>query len=155
MFRNVAAFGAFCAMAFLSPASAQRYQAPADAEQNQVPSNTQQYPSNLQQYQAPSVTNLTGGGLAPASEAVGGGLSQPPGSQYGEYNAPEGGGTSAPSQGVGGGVNDSPYSSYGLNSAAGITGGGLNMVTQGSTNNGAAALAPNGQTYKSLGISGY
>jgi hypothetical protein len=148
MFRNVAAFGAFCAVVFLSPASAQRYQAGPDTGQNQSS-------SNILQYQAPSVTNLTGGGLAPASEGVGGGLSQPPGSQYGEYTAPAGGGTSAPSQSVGGGVDDSPYSSYGLNPVASTTGGGLNMVTQGSTNNGAAALAPNGQSYKSLGINGY
>jgi hypothetical protein len=72
--------------------------------------------------------------------------------------APTGGGIAAPAQpseSVGGGIADSPYSTYGGNSAAAITGGGLDPVTQGSTGNRTSAVAPNGQTYKALGISGY
>jgi hypothetical protein len=100
MFGKMAALGAFCALAFLSPAHAQQYQTPAGG-------------------------NPTGGGVA------------------------------APNQGVGGGIADSPYSSYNGNSPPVITGGGLDPVTQGSTGNRAGAVAPNGETYKSLGISGY
>lgn len=133
MFRKMAAIvGALLAAAVSSRAVAQQY------------------------YQAPAVTNLTGGGIAPANQAVGGGTSQPPESGYGEgYTIPTGGGTAASSEGVGGGISDSPYSSYGSGYAAGITGGGLNAVTQGSNSNAAAAIAPNGETYKALGISGY
>ncbi len=130
MFRKIF-FVALCAPAFLSPAFAQQYQAPATA-------------------------NLTGGGVAPANEAVGGGLSQPPQSNFGEeYTIPAGGGTSASSSGTGGGVNEAPYSSYGSDSVTGISGGGLNGASQGSTGSRPAALAPNGETYRSLGIQGY
>jgi hypothetical protein len=85
-------------------------------------------PARAQQYQTPSAGNPTGGGIAAPNQ---------------------------PSESVGGGIVDPPYSSYSGNSEPVITGGGLDPVTQGPTGNRAAAVAPNGQTYKALGISGY
>ncbi len=86
MFPKTAALGTFCALALLSPAHAQ-------------------------QYQTPSSTNPTGGGIAAPNQLEGGGLS-------------------LPSQNAGGGITNSPYSSY--QSAPAITGGGIDPVTQGS-----------------------
>lgn len=111
MFRKIAALGAFCALAFLSPARAQQYQTPAGG-------------------------NPTGGGIAAPTQGGGGGLSQP-------------------SESVGGGIADPPYSSYNGDSAPVIAGGGLDPVSQGSTGNRGGAVAPNGETYKALGITGY
>ncbi len=111
MLRKIRALSVLCAMAFSNPTIAQQYRAPPDV-------------------------NLTGGGLAPATQGEGSGLSQP-------------------AESVGGGVNNPPYSSYGFSSPNGVTGGGLNAASQGAINNGPGPLAPNGETYKSLGISGY
>jgi hypothetical protein len=137
MFLKIAASASvFFATAFLGAVDAQQYQ---------------QY-----QYQAPSTSNLTGGGIGPANQDVGGGMTQPPGSGYGQgYTIPTGGGMSASTESVGGGVIDTPYSAYGSGYAAGLSGGGTNAVTPGSANSGGLAVAPNGETYKSLGITGY
>jgi hypothetical protein len=107
-------------------------------------------PALAQQYQGSYAPYPAAGGLTPANSATGlsgGGMTAP-----GEGG---GGGMTAPSEGVGGGVTDSPYSSYGAGTAVGISGGGLNAVTQNSLSTGATGVAPNGETYKSLGISGY
>jgi hypothetical protein len=93
-------------------------------------------PARAQQYQIPSGGYPTGGGIVAPGQGGGGGLSQP-------------------SEGAGGGIVDPPYSSYSGNSVPVITGGGLNPLTQAPTGGRASAVAPNGETYKSLGISGY
>lgn len=92
--------------------------------------------ARAQQYQTPAGGNPTGGGIAAPVQGGSGGLSQP-------------------SESVGGGIADAPYSSYTGNSAPVVTGGGLDPVTQGPSGSRGGAVAPNGETYKTLGISGY
>jgi hypothetical protein len=113
-------------------------------------------PALAQQYQGSYAPYPAGGGLAPATSAAGlNGAAAASGAGMTAPGEGVGGGMAAPSEGVGGGVADSPYSSYGAGTAVGISGGGLNAVTQNSLSTGATGVAPNGETYKSLGISGY
>ncbi len=56
---------------------------------------------------------------------------------------------------TGGGVTEGPYSSYNPGNASGLSGGGLDDETQVPAASPRARLAPNGETYRSLGISGY
>lgn len=115
-------------------------------------------PALAQQFQGSYAPYPAGGGLAPATSAAGlsaYGYTTPSGGGITAPSEGVGSGMTAPSEGVGGGVADSPYSAYGAGTANGISGGGLNAVTQNSLSTGATGVAPNGETYKSLGISGY
>lgn len=113
-------------------------------------------PALSQQIQQSTGGSLTGGGIEPPGEGVGGGAT-------------------APSEGVGGGLLPSGLAGGGLSSSgltgggllpsgaagggmspSGLTGGGINPDSQGSSGGrGAGPIAPNGESYKSLGISGY
>ena len=59
-----------------------------------------------------------------------------------------GGGLESSSESVGGGLE-------GSQATPGVAGGGLNPVNQNNSNAGQGQVAPNGQSYRSLGISGY
>lgn len=114
------------------------------------------HPANAQLYRAPDGTNLTGSGINPSGEAVGSGVSTPPESSYNEgyVPLPSGGGLTN-NEATGGGVTEGPYSSYNPGNASGLSGGGLDDETQVPAASPRAKLAPNGETYRSLGISGY